>query len=436
MNVRVVPIDDDKFQSLTLVKIPKINWAVVLLYEGGNILSLDQILIVGLLSLVGVLIIGLIFTWLLRTRIIMPLEELIDNLHFYQESGQIVEMKETGNEIDQLVEAISDLEHHHQEANNFLSKKVTEKEDEVHSLYTTIKNNEKNLRRLLDNLPIGVIRLDSNMLLVYANQAAFQIFGVKNMKAYKENRIKDPIYPFESRTAFMKFFGDIDAYETLVDYKLDIRVKSRGLVQVLINLYPVEIDGVIYYEGIMKDISKDLIYERELIKRANYDNLTGVLSRTAFIQKLEDKFILPLSKDKNTYFLTIDFNCFKKVNDTYGHIVGDKVLKRISELLMVHIGDHGFVGRIGGDEFAAYLEVGLEESFEKIAADILHKVAGTTIGYKQYHIQVTISIGGTVITKNDEFENIYYRSDQALYKAKELGKNMFILYEDIEKGLK
>jgi len=114
----------------------------------------------------------------------------------------------------------------------------------------------------------------------------------------------------------------------------------------------VGIDGVVYYEGILRDITKNVKYGKQLIKRANYDNLTGVLSRTAFINRLNEFLSYHYQETAFSYFVTFDFDYFKLINDKFGHQAGDYVLKQILDTISLLVNETGIVGRIGGDEFA------------------------------------------------------------------------------------
>ncbi|GAA4502103.1 GGDEF domain-containing protein [Gluconacetobacter tumulicola] len=119
----------------------------------------------------------------------------------------------------------------------------------------------------------------------------------------------------------------------------------------------------------------------------------------------------------------IDVDHFKSVNDTYGHPAGDEVLRIMAERLRAGLRPLDAVGRYGGEEFMALLtDIGEADSL-RISERIRQKVAGTIISFDQHQIPVTCSIGVALSTEADSAETLIHRADQALYRAKQSGRN-------------
>lgn len=168
--------------------------------------------------------------------------------------------------------------------------------------------------------------------------------------------------------------------------------------------------------------------EEQARKRAellsNTDYLTGTLNRRAFEKQLDAEINRARRESLSLGVILTDIDFFKSINDTYGHQLGDEVLKKLAEFLMQQCRSYDFVGRYGGEEFVICLPgAGLEDAFKKArrlcAAVQKLEVPGLD------NVKVTASFGVSSL-KADNGENIdtlFKRADQALYKAKSEGRN-------------
>lgn len=157
---------------------------------------------------------------------------------------------------------------------------------------------------------------------------------------------------------------------------------------------------------------KQLVRKINLLeKELRYDYLTGTLSRKAFIDEVESE----LANNFCGTLLIFDVNGFKTINDTYGHIEGDKFIKRFSHKLLKAF-PNDFVGRLGGDEFLVFVkgECDKKEINQKI------KRAGITeFSDKPTKLTLTSSCGAAVAPNNGTtFDDLYLMADKALYRSK------------------
>lgn len=163
----------------------------------------------------------------------------------------------------------------------------------------------------------------------------------------------------------------------------------------------------------------------ELDKLASNDSLTNILNRRMFLELSEKELARYKRYDNDFSMLIMDIDHFKNINDTYGHLEGDKVLKELVRVISSRIRSSDIFGRIGGDEFGLLL---LETSLEKVS-NIAIQIrsackAATIITDDNKEIKFTISIGLTETRKNDtNLDEIIRRADMALYKAKQAGKD-------------
>ena len=122
----------------------------------------------------------------------------------------------------------------------------------------------------------------------------------------------------------------------------------------------------------------------------------------------------------------IDIDDFKKINDTYGHTAGDKTLQVIANTIQKKVSDDVFVARYGGEEFVLIYSKKKEAPFIKELNLINKTIARLPFKFKNNKVSITLSIGATHITKEDNIHTAFERADEAMYKAKAQGKNQVI----------
>jgi len=162
-----------------------------------------------------------------------------------------------------------------------------------------------------------------------------------------------------------------------------------------------------------------------LEKSSNLDSLTRTFNRRAM-----DKYLSTLCTMKGrtpqSTILLVDIDDFKKVNDKYGHIAGDRVLIFLAKLVTSILRDGDKVFRFGGEEFLILLNRCGSEGAENISRRILEGVRSNTLLYKNDQIKITLSIGSAELKEEDTYESYIERADKALYRAKSNGKDQFV----------
>lgn len=157
---------------------------------------------------------------------------------------------------------------------------------------------------------------------------------------------------------------------------------------------------------------------------ASTDDLTGIMNRRIF-KKVSERYFETVQRDNSDLtLLLLDLDHFKKVNDTYGHQVGDQLLIRFVEVIGPILRKSDILARVGGEEFAILLFKTDAEGAFTLAEKIRKEVESMTINCQGQDIYITTSIGIAQNRESDKaFDEIYARSDKALYKAKEQGRN-------------
>lgn len=168
---------------------------------------------------------------------------------------------------------------------------------------------------------------------------------------------------------------------------------------------------------------------RKLRQQAQMDLLTGVYNKITCEQQIKD---LIMEEPENFHgMMIIDFDNFKWINDRCGHSKGDKVLTRLGEMLNQNFRESDVLGRIGGDEFIIFMvDIPGKNLLETKAQKLIEEVKSITVELETIR-PVSISIGIAVYPNDgNHFERLYNRADQALYVAKNFGKNQYRFYED------
>jgi len=171
----------------------------------------------------------------------------------------------------------------------------------------------------------------------------------------------------------------------------------------------------------MSSLKQDLVAAREEMKR---DPLTDAYNRRGFDSAIGVSLNMHFILSQPITLVMIDVDNFKTINDTYGHAAGDEVLKGIGEALaraFIRKGD--LVARYGGDEFAVILNDTSAENSKKLIERFLSYVQGIQVPYASEDTRVSCSAGYTEIHDKDSVESLIKRADQALYQAKEAGRN-------------
>lgn len=165
------------------------------------------------------------------------------------------------------------------------------------------------------------------------------------------------------------------------------------------------------------------IENRRLRKMLNTDELTNIFNRRYLDIYLNNKKTEVDAFETTFGVMFFDIDLFKKVNDTYGHNIGDEVLKMVSNTLKSAIRTDDAIGRWGGEEFIGIFNVDNLRALEKIANKLRILVEKSTLYIEEEDIKVTISVGGTLYRSGESIEDLVHRADQKMYQSKQTGRN-------------
>ena len=184
--------------------------------------------------------------------------------------------------------------------------------------------------------------------------------------------------------------------------------------------------------AVVSDISAQKMVEASLMLQAMYDNLTGLPNRHLLDDRLKQAVANSKRGGNPFIFVTLDLDFFKEVNDTYGHIAGDKVLVELAERLRVGLRNTDTAARLGGDEFVAVFacDVDKEEAMTEIIMSRLYERLKPPVMLDNVEYQLRVSAGVAFFPKHAQnLLTLFEHADVALYKSKEKGKNQYTIFE-------
>ncbi|MBR9971764.1 sensor domain-containing diguanylate cyclase [Magnetospirillum sulfuroxidans] len=257
------------------------------------------------------------------------------------------------------------------------------------------------------------------------NRAFREFFGIETQSwlGYSAEEVLGRHLPpeeLESDCRVLEGSSRREEFETQIP---DCSGRNRAL---LVTKAALPADGVVPNGiiGMAIDISERKNLERELRRLATMDPLTGIANRRHFTalahQEIEraHRYDLPLS----VIMLDVDF--FKTVNDSWGHAIGDELLKALTATMAEQLREVDVLGRMGGEEFAVFLPQTSLEGATQLAERLRTAVAALHLPVVEGGLRTTISLGVTTRLEGETlFDHLLSRADRAMYQAKQMGRN-------------
>jgi diguanylate cyclase len=228
-----------------------------------------------------------------------------------------------------------------------------------------------------------------------------------------------------------RFTGSLDdAIQEARQHEQDGNTLTRKMSKVLAEASQLQAALAVLHQQLAKQRQEvDEVMER--LERAQTeplrDPLTGLKNLHGLRRAVEAREGADLT---GVAFLAVDVDYFKRVNDTHGHVIGDKVLAKVAEILRDNLTGEDMAARLGGDEFAMFLPARSLDDAATLAETIRANATRTVITRNdgmQYIGAVTLSIGVAIGEPGDTLESLRHRADEALYDAKDAGRNRVAL---------
>lgn len=190
------------------------------------------------------------------------------------------------------------------------------------------------------------------------------------------------------------------------------------------------------YRGVKQEITAEQNLYQKIAYQAAYDDLTGLLNRREFNQKLEYSVQKAHKYHTESVLCYLDLDRFKIVNDTAGHLVGDRLLSELAQLLKGMIRKEDTLGRLGGDEFGLLLEGCSITEAEVVCEQLIRAINNYRLQWKTVEFDVGVSVGMVGIGNNAaDAPELLSRADLACYQAKNLGRGRVYIVENDDQQL-
>lgn len=294
-----------------------------------------------------------------------------------------------------------------------------------------LKESEQRFRELMDSLPnISIQGYDKERKVIYWNQQSEVLYGYSESEALGR-RLEELIIPDERRDEVVAAIDNwiINRVPVLASEET-LRKKDGSEVLVYsshVLLQSKENEPEIYSIDI--DLTQRKEAEKALEHLANYDILTELPNRLFFLRHV--KALINKSERQHTEFALffMDLDDFKEINDTYGHEYGDYILIETGKRLRTILRDYDFVARYGGDEFIVTIEYEGDTDFIATIADKIVSRIQEPFVIEEVGLQIGSSIGISLYPHDTtDLQTLLKYADQAMYRAKERGKNQFDYY--------
>ncbi|PRR81524.1 sensor domain-containing protein [Clostridium vincentii] len=341
-----------------------------------------------------------------------------DITDFKQKEQDLIEKN---HKFSQLYEKIVDSE-----------EELRQQVEEVNKMYTIVTESENKLKRSQELGQIGNWEIDLNTGLSWGSEVCDRLNGFNE----KQQKLK--------HKDFLRYVHKEDREN--LDKAFNILVKGNKKMDVEYRLIRADNNKVIYINSIAEleldskgkptrilGISRDItnVKEKELtiIHMAYHDFLTDLPNRSFFIDKLKNALSLSGSKNSKVAVIFLDLDNFKKINDTLGHSIGDKLLIKVAERISSCMRKDDILARLGGDEFSVLIE-NVKNKDEIIPLiEKINTVFEDPFNINNNLINLTVSMGISVYPDDGQTVGALLKNaDMAMYKAKYLGKDTFMLF--------
>ena len=298
----------------------------------------------------------------------------------------------------------------------------------LQAVKTELLDNQTRLQAVIHNVQEGIVLIDPDGIIENANPATSKIFGYAADELIGHHIEMLMPKPGETKHEPCTWAEIIGGEMSAIGHCREVVAIHRDGRQfpLEINVAEMELEGLKHFVGIVRDITERKRAEGELTQMALYDHLTGLPNRTNFFDKLEFSLSHARRNKSVLALLFIDLDGFKKVNDTFGHTMGDHLLEEVAQRLRASIRESDTVARMGGDEFTIILNNLQDIEGASCMAEKLIKAINQPIDLDGNTCNVGASIGIAVYPDHDgNINDLINAADSAMYQAKANGKNKY-----------
>ena len=292
------------------------------------------------------------------------------------------------------------------------------------------------LKTMLDSSPLACFIIEENKTITELNQEFESLFGSHYNQEYMELFSKlSPTYQPDGRRSDEKCREKMEmAFSSrTANFEWMFHNAHKELIPCEVTMVRVTLEGrfcVITFIRDLREIKSAAMKMQQLEMLAYTDTLTNIYNRRYFMDCAMSEMEKKYSSGKPFAIIMIDIDRFKSVNDTYGHGVGDEVLKILAIRMNSVVKRNTIVARYGGEEFAVLVSGADSDIGENIAWRIQKAVAASPFNVKDTVLHVTVSVGVcSADMPVSSLADVLARADKALYEAKNSGRNTVVVYK-------
>lgn len=296
------------------------------------------------------------------------------------------------------------------------------------------EEDEKRVRSILNAVRDAVITIDTKGIIENFNPGAEDMFGYKAHQALGKNISMLMPEPAQSEhDGYLKRMVDGKSNRDISVPREQIAMHRNGnTFPIALTLNTLMLGDELKITGVVRDITEHKEWEEEIKRLAMTDPLTGLANRNRYNQRLEEAVSLSKRLKQPFALLLIDLDKFKPVNDTYGHPVGDSLLRHVAERLIQICREIDTVARLGGDEFAVILAPTEERQDADVPAQRIIDKLSQPVTIEENIITIGASIGISCYpTLSNDIEELQRQADNALYQAKKSGRNTYCTFHNV-----
>ncbi|MGL5435849.1 MAG: diguanylate cyclase [Lachnospiraceae bacterium] len=284
---------------------------------------------------------------------------------------------------------------------------------------------------IINNLCDGVYFVDTERKIIMWNKAAEEITGYRADEIVGTHCQDSMLNHIDGEGRPLCSIG-CPLFATIIDGKqrkenVYVRHKKGYRIPVLVNIFPFEKDGEIVGAIEIFTQNSPSVYEDNLIEQlsgiAMHDSLTGLPNRHYLKSYLDYKLGEYKRFDRLIAVMFADIDNFGQFNNLYGHDIGDKVLINVGESIAHNIRKNDLVGRWGGEEFVGIYSISQTSDAPIIGEKFRRLISDTGVTYQEEELNISASVGITVVRPEDTAESLIERADLLMYQSKKEGKN-------------
>lgn len=295
-----------------------------------------------------------------------------------------------------------------------------------------LEASEETFRTAMESAPSGIALLDGRRRFIAVNAALCGIL-LRDRDWLLGHGIEDVIHPDDDAAERqLRARVEHDGRTASAEFRCVHRDGTIIWVQEAIGIPQGQHHGEVAYVAHFVDITDERAARERLHFLAQHDDLTGALRPGALFAHLGDLLARPSALSTAAIAaLYVDVDYLKVINDTYGHGVGDEVIRTVAHRITDTVRGSDLVARIGGDEFVVVLPQVRRSDDVVLVAEKIRDACREPVPSNGHRIAITLSMGGAVAEPEDDPEALLQRADRALYRSKREGRNCLHMYDAV-----